>query len=76
MTSRSAPRETPTIDGSGTAEGDRVVGVRVAHGWDADTATPLVLLQLRTDVGDVGLVSMTADLALGCSSTRSARRSP
>lgn len=45
------------------AEGDRVVGVRVAHGWDAETATPLVLLQLRTDVGDVGLVSLSADLA-------------
>ncbi len=45
------------------AEGDRVVGVRVAHGWDADTATPLVLLQLRTDAGDVGLVSLSADLA-------------
>ncbi len=45
------------------AEGDRVVGVRVAHGLDADTATPLVLLQLRTDAGDVGLVSMTEELA-------------
>lgn len=48
---------------AGMAEGDRVVGVRVAHGWDAETATPLVLLQLRTDVGDVGLVSLSADLA-------------
>jgi hypothetical protein len=45
------------------AEGDRVVGVRVAHAWDADTATPLVLLQLRTDAGAVGLVSLSADLA-------------
>jgi hypothetical protein len=45
------------------AEGDRVVGVRVAHGWDAEAATPLVLLQLRTDAGDVGLVSLSADLA-------------
>ena len=35
----------------------------MAHGWDADTATPLVLLQLRTDAGDVGLVSLSADLA-------------
>ena len=51
------------MDVTGMAEGDRVVGVRVAHGWDADTATPLVLLQLRTDIGDVGLVSLSADLA-------------
>lgn len=42
------------MDVAGRAEGDRVVGVRVAHGWDADTAPPLVLLQLRTDPGDVG----------------------
>lgn len=40
----------------GMAEGDRVVGVRVGHGWDADTSTPLVLLQLRTDAGAVGIV--------------------
>ena len=31
------------MDVTGMAEGDRVVGVRVAHGWDADTATALVL---------------------------------
>ena len=37
--------------------------VYVSHTVDADTATPLVLLQLRTDAGDVGLVPMTADLA-------------
>jgi hypothetical protein len=46
----------------GMAEADRVVGVRVGHGWDADTSTPLVLLQLRNDAGDVGLVSLSADL--------------
>jgi len=51
------------MDVAGMAEGDRVVGVRVAHGWDADTAAPLVLLQLRTDTGDVGLVSLSEDLA-------------
>jgi len=45
------------------AEGDRVVGVRVGHGWDADTSTALVLPQLRTDAGDVGIVSLSADLA-------------
>lgn len=48
---------------SGMAEGDREVGVRVAHGWDADTSTPLVLLQLRTDAGGVGIVSLSAELA-------------
>jgi hypothetical protein len=48
---------------AGMAEGDRVVGVRVAHGWDADFGTPLVLLQHRTDAGAVGLVSLSADLA-------------
>ena len=51
------------MDVAGMAEGDRVVGVRVAHGCDADAGTPLVLLQLRTDAGDVGLVSLSADLA-------------
>ena len=51
------------MDVSGMAEGDRVVGVRVAHGWDADTSTALVLLQLRTDAGNVGLVPLSADLA-------------
>lgn len=45
------------------AEGDGVVGVRVGHGWDADTSTALVLLQLRTDAGAVGIVSLSADLA-------------
>ena len=45
------------------AEGDRIVGVRVAHGWDADTSVPLVLPQLRTDAGAVGFVSLSADLA-------------
>lgn len=49
------------MDIVGMAEGDRVVGVRVAHGWDAKTAAPLVILQLRT--GDVSLASMTAELA-------------
>ena len=44
-------------------EGDRVAGFRVAHGWDADTSTPLVILELRTDAGGVGLVSLGADLA-------------
>jgi len=39
------------MDLEGMAEGDRVVGVRVGHGWDADTTTPRVLLQLRTDAG-------------------------
>ena len=56
-------RETPTMDVVGMAEGDRVVGVRVAHGWDAETGATLVVLQPRTDAGDVGLVSMTAELA-------------
>lgn len=51
------------MDVSRMAEGDRVVGVRVAHGWDADTSTPLVILRLRTDAGGVGLVSLGADLA-------------
>ena len=51
------------MDVAAMAEGDRVVGVRVAHGWDAEAGTPLVLLQLRTDAGDVGLVSLSADLA-------------
>ena len=51
------------MDVVGMGEGDRVVGFRVAHGWDADASTPLVLLQLRTDAGDVGLVSLSADLA-------------
>ena len=37
--------------------------MRVAHGWDAETSTPLVLLQLRNDAGGVGLVSITPDLA-------------
>jgi len=43
----------------GMAEGDRVVGVRVGHGWDADTSTALVLLQVRTDAagGGVGQVA-------------------
>jgi hypothetical protein len=31
------------------AEGDRVIGVRVGHGWDAEISTALVLLQLRND---------------------------
>jgi hypothetical protein len=44
----------------GMGEGDRVVGVRVGHGWDADTSTPLVLLQLRTDTDAVGIVSLSA----------------
>ena len=44
------------------AESDRVVGVRVGHGWDADNSAALVLLQLRTDAGAVGLVSLSADL--------------
>ena len=56
-------RETPSMDVAAMAEGDRVVGVRVAHGWDAEAGTPLVLLQLRTDAGGVGLVSLSADLA-------------
>jgi hypothetical protein len=30
---------------------------------DADESTPLVLLQLRTDVGGTGIVSLSADLA-------------
>lgn len=60
---RGRARETRSMEVAGMAEGDRVVGVRVAHGWDAETAAPLVLLQLRTDVGDVGLVSLSADLA-------------
>ena len=47
----------------GMAEGNRVVGVCVGHGWDADATTPLVLLQLRTDAGAVGIVSLSADLA-------------
>ena len=47
----------------GMAEGDRGIGVRVGHGWDADTSTALVLLQLRTDAGAVGVVSLSADLA-------------
>ena len=51
------------MDVAAMAEGDRVVGVRVAHGWDAEAGTPLVLLQLRTDAGGVGLVSLSADLA-------------
>ena len=51
------------MDLEGRAEGDRVVGVRVGHGWDADTSTALVLLQLRNDAGGVGVVSLSADLA-------------
>jgi len=51
------------MDVTGMAKGDRVVGVRVAHGWDAETSTPLVLLQLRNDAGGVGIVSLSADLA-------------
>lgn len=50
-------------DLAGVAEGDRVVGVRVAHGWDADNGTALVLLHLRTDAGQVGIVSLSAGLA-------------
>ena len=37
------------MDLEGMAEGDRLIGVRVDHGGDADTSTALVLLQLRTD---------------------------
>ena len=55
--------QTSEMDLVGMGEGDRVIGVRVAHGWDADTSTPLVLLQLRTDAGQVGLVSLSSDLA-------------
>jgi len=51
------------MDVAGMAEGDRVVGVRVEHGWDADTATALVLLQLRSESGAGGLVSLSATLA-------------
>lgn len=51
------------MDVAGMAEGDRVVGVRVAHGWDAEAGAPLVILQFRTNAGDVGLVSLSADLA-------------
>jgi hypothetical protein len=47
----------------GSGEGDRVVGVRVGHGWDADTSTPLVLLQLPADTDAVGIVSLSADPA-------------
>jgi len=43
---------------TGMAEGDRVVGVRVGRGWDAETSTPLVLLQLRDDAGGVKIVSV------------------
>jgi hypothetical protein len=39
------------------------VGVCVGHGWNADTSTALVLLQLRTDAGAVGVVSLCAELA-------------
>lgn len=52
--------QTPTMDVVGMGEGDRVVGVRVTHGWDADTSTPLVILEPRTDAGGVGLVSLLA----------------
>ena len=43
-TARRGRRETRSMEVAGMAEGDRVVGVRVAHGWDAETAAPLVLL--------------------------------
>ena len=49
------------MDLEGMAEGERVVGVRVGHGWDADTST--ALLQLRTDASAVGVVSLSAALA-------------
>ena len=48
------------MDVVGMGEGDGVVDFGVAHGWDADTSTPLDILQLRTDAGDVGLMSLGA----------------
>ena len=48
-----SPRGWPNVTGSS--------GARVGHRWDADTSTPLVLSQLRTDA--VGIVWLSADLA-------------